>query len=126
MGAFAIVLTLAVVAFSITYDLLAGDSNRENTNLMGSFRHIFLLMYGDFSVDDYSTSMWILFCIASIFMPLVMLNLLIAIMSDTYERVTNGMVEADGKELNALIIEQEQIMFWNRDKKESSHMQWVE
>jgi len=58
-------------------------------------------------------------------MPLIMLNLLIAIMSDTYERVTTGMVEADGKELNSLIIEQESVMFWNYNVKEKSHFHWV-
>ena len=66
---------------------------------------MFLLMYGDFSVDDYDYSMWVLFVVSAIFMPLVMLNMLIAIMSDTYERVTSGMIEADGKELNSLILE---------------------
>jgi hypothetical protein len=45
-------------------------------------------------------------------MPLIMLNLLIAIMSDTYERVTTGMIEAEYKELNSLILEQENLMFW--------------
>jgi hypothetical protein len=58
-------------------------------------------------------------------MPLIMLNLLIAIMSDTYERVTTGMVEADGKELNALIIEQETTMFWNLNVDQRSHLHWV-
>ena len=66
---------------------------------------MYLIMYGDFSVDGYSTSKWILFVFSSIFMPLVMLNMLIAIMSDTYERVSSGMIEADGKELNSLILE---------------------
>ena len=62
-------------------------------------------MYGDFDIEAYDPGMWILFVIASIFMPLVMLNLLIAIMSDTYERVSNTMTEADGNELNSLILE---------------------
>lgn len=47
-----------------------------------------------------------------------MLNLLIAIMSDTYERVSNSMIEADGKELNSLIIEQEKMLYWRRLKNE--------
>jgi hypothetical protein len=38
-------------------------------------------------------------------MPLVLLNLLIALMNDTFERVSHGMVEADGRELNELILE---------------------
>ena len=55
-----------------------------------------------------------LFIVASIFMPLIMLNLLIAIMSDTFARVNSTMVEADGKELNDLILEQENLMVWNK------------
>ena len=49
-------------------------------------------------------------------MPLIMLNLLIAIMSDTYERVTNTMQEAEYRELNYLILEQENYLFWRRSK----------
>lgn len=43
-----------------------------------------------------------------------MFNLLIAIMSATFGRVTSNMDIADGKELNSLILEQEYGMFWNR------------
>lgn len=86
---------------------------------------MFLLMYGDFSTDEYNAGMWILFIIASIFMPLIMLNLLIAIMSDTYERVSNTMIEADGNELNSLILDQEKMLFWNRDKHQTSFLHWA-
>ena len=82
-------------------------------------------MYGDFDTESYDPGMWILFVIASIFMPLVMLNLLIAIMSDTYERVSNTMTEADGNELNELILEQEKMLFWNRGKYETSFLHWA-
>jgi len=70
-----------------------------------SVQHIYMLMYGEYNVDDYGRPEWLLFALATVIMPLLMLNMLIAIMSDTYERVTNGMVEADGKELNSLILE---------------------
>ena len=84
-------------------------------------------MFGDFSTDDYVlTAEWALFIVSSIFMPLVMLNLIIAIMSDTYERVTSGMVEADGKELNSLILEQESLMFYARDEQVSNHLHWAQ
>lgn len=82
-------------------------------------------MHGDFSYDDYSPAQWVLFVISSVFMPLVMLNLLIAIMSDTFERVTNSMVEADGRELNSMILEQEAMLFWNKNKNEKSFLHWA-
>jgi hypothetical protein len=43
-------------------------------------------------------------------MTLVMLNLLIAIMSDTYDKVSESIKESDGSELNQLILEQESLM----------------
>ena len=44
-------------------------------------------MFGDYNTDNYEEYSWVLFVIASFFMPLVLLNLLIALMSDTYSRV---------------------------------------
>ncbi len=65
-----------------------------------------------------------MFTIASIFMPLIMLNLLIAIMGDTFERVNSTMVEADGRELNSMILEQENIMYWNRSSRIRQNLHW--
>jgi hypothetical protein len=99
----------------------------QSVSFVDSIQNIYLLMYGDFqgSYTSYNVAEWLLFILATIVIPLIMLNLLIAIMSDTYERVTTGMVEADGKELNSLILEQESIMFWNKNVDEKSHLHWV-
>lgn len=69
-------------------------------------------MYGDFNTDDYSIALWVLFFFGTLLMPLIMLNMLIAIMSDTFERVSTSKLEADGRELNLLILEQESLLFW--------------
>ena len=67
--------------------------------------HIYQLSFGELGVDDYDASMWVLFVIATIFIPLIMFNMIIAIMGDTFEKVTNSMIEADGNELNSIILE---------------------
>ena len=54
-------------------------------------QYTYLLMYGEFSVDE-GPVYWILFVISTIYMPLVMLNMLIAVMSDTYNRVMNDII----------------------------------
>ena len=66
-------------------------------------------MYGDFETDGYTTINWFLFLIASTLLPLVMLNMLIAIMSDTYARVMADIIPSDFFELNQMILEQEEI-----------------
>ena len=68
----------------------------------------------------------ILFLVATILNPLVMLNLLIAIMSDTYDRVQESVEVADGKELAEMVLEVEIFMFWNRKKQVYKYLQMCE
>jgi hypothetical protein len=50
------------------------------------------------------------------FLPLIMLNMLIAIMSDTYARVMSEIVPSDFFELNQMIVEVEKLFFWRRQQ----------
>ena len=102
MYAFMVVLITALLGFTITYEALNEDGT---ANFTDALKHNYGLMYGDFSTDDYKTGGWILFIIASTLMTLIMLNMLIAIMSDTYARVMGEIVPSDYKELNNMILE---------------------
>ena len=59
------------------------------------------IIYGEFSDDmlGQSTSVfdYSVFIIASVFLSVILLNIVIAIMSDTYERVMTNIVENDGR-----------------------------
>ena len=112
MIAFMIVLAAALLGFSITFTAIKVDE-LDNTAL--SLAHCYDMMYGNFATDNYNTAGWIIFIIASILMTLIMLNMLIAIMSDTYARVMSEIVPSDYYELNSLILEQEEILFWKRN-----------
>mmetsp|Transcript_12688 Transcript_12688/g.12527 ORF Transcript_12688/g.12527 Transcript_12688/m.12527 type:complete len:102 (-) Transcript_12688:221-526(-) len=58
-------------------------------------------------------------------MTLILMNLLIAIISDTYERVSSKFIEEDGKELNDLILEYEAFYVWNKNKGSSQYLHWA-
>ena len=46
------------------------------------------LTYGDFAaVEEYSGVEWVFFVISTVLVPLVMMNLLIALISDTFDKV---------------------------------------
>jgi len=89
---FLIVLLSALLGFTISYRALEQE---ENLDFVTSLKHNYRLMFGDFSPDAYSDAGWILFICASTLMTLVMLNMLIAIMSDTYARVMGEIVPSD-------------------------------
>ena len=67
--------------------------------------HVFKLDFGDFDTDDYNNLQVALFIVAAIFIPLIMLNMLIAIMSDTYDRVKEDQSKRDYHELAGLLFE---------------------
>ena len=84
---FMIVLIGGVSGITLTYQVINDDT------LINSFKHNYRLMFGDFSTDEYEgVADWSLFIIASVLIPLIMLNMLVAIMSDTYARVMSDIL----------------------------------
>ena len=67
------------------------------------------LLLGNFETDDFGSTnllmMWVYFITSSIFLIIVMLNLLIAIISDTFERVQGSRNERMYGEFAELIDE---------------------
>ena len=52
--------------------------------------------------------------ISTFIFQVVLINLVVALMSDTYENCINSIDEKNNKELNLLILQLESFMFWNR------------
>ena len=59
-------------------------------------------------------------------MPLVMLNMLIAIMSDTYSRVMAEIIPSDYYEINQMILEQEEVLVWKRNEGQPMYLHFGE
>ena len=64
-----------------------------------------------------------IFTMLSIVNTIVMMNLLISIIGDTFDRVQQGIAVADLKQLGEMIYEIESLMYWNRGLKETVFMQ---
>lgn len=77
---------------------LLDRGNKDDSKIQGSlffdmFFHVYLSGFGDFDIDNYHSSVfsvyvWVLFFGLTIFIQLVMLNLLIAVISESFARVT--------------------------------------
>jgi len=52
--------------------------------------------------------------ISTFIFQVVLINLVVALMSDTYENCMNSIVEKNNRELNLLILQLEFFIFWNR------------
>lgn len=77
----------------------------------------------DFNVGDFELTSFMIFSLTSIVNTIIMMNLLISIIGDTYDRVQQGIMVADLKQLAEMIIEIESLIFWNYNKTNKLHMQ---
>ena len=94
MYSFGIILIWGLVGFSIIFHV---NSTEQRTDpwMFTELKSIYRIAYGDFDPDGYTTTEWLMFLLASIIMPLILLNLLISIISDTYGRVQENSVASD-------------------------------
>lgn len=61
---------------------------------------------------------YVYFVLASLLNVVVMLNLLIAVLGDSFDRIKNESIEIQSADMLEIILEIEYLMFWNREKNE--------
>ena len=67
-------------------------------DLNDSFRNSYVLALGELGeFGDFTWLQFVIFIMFSFFVPLVLMNMLIAIMSDAYERVQANAIAADSR-----------------------------
>ena len=129
LGAFTIVTVFGILTLSSTYTIMNMDKS-----LVGSFfsemlnwtLKSFLLTLGDFNTDFNGKLDTALFIFGSVFLTLIMLNLVIALMSDAYEEVMTSIVEQDAFDTNLMIIDVEQLFFWKRSSGKLSFFYFID
>ena len=95
MGAFLLFVFTMTVTFSLLFTSAIEFEDLEHSSFPSNMLHVFLLDFGDFSVDEYSPLQEFLFVLGVIIVPLVLMNMLIAIMGDTFDRVKHDQTRRD-------------------------------
>lgn len=87
-------LVLGILSFANAFYILDQGTKEpiSGESFVQSVIYIYRMGLGDFSTDGYDASkyailMWMLFLMCTIFVQILLLNLLIAIMGDTFEKV---------------------------------------
>mmetsp|Transcript_13159 Transcript_13159/g.2022 ORF Transcript_13159/g.2022 Transcript_13159/m.2022 type:complete len:94 (+) Transcript_13159:750-1031(+) len=83
--AFLIILIYSIFTFAILLTIYTKDS--LNYDFSESMRISYRVVHGDWDIDGFGTAEWVWFILATIVNPLIMLNLVIALMGDTYNNV---------------------------------------
>ena len=108
--------SLAFLAIFLTFVLAISFSlmAQRDLDFWEAWQHSYRIAYADFEEEYVSIEAKFFFLLATIVMPLVMFNLLIAIMGDSYARVQASSTEADVREKLMLIEEIGRILLCMR------------
>jgi WD40 repeat protein len=106
----------AVLTFGLCYYV---NGNGDRT-VGGSFLHVYNLSLGETNPEGYSDLDVVIFVLATISNPLILLNLLVGIMGDTYQRSQRNFRRSDKIRLTNMILEVESILLWKRKYEPTS------
>jgi hypothetical protein len=91
---FILVLFLGVAGFGFSFYVLSNNNDEPFIDsILESFTYSYSIIIGEFNVDPFKEStnpllLWILFILATLFTLIILLNMLVAIMGDSFNRVT--------------------------------------
>ena len=91
---------------------------------MGAF---YMLVFGENPYGDgkMAANQWIIFVMFTFLVNIVAFNLLIAILSNTYDNVQSSLVAHHTRTKIEILHEIQQFMFFNRNKNELSYIHFI-
>ena len=112
MRHFLLILLLTFVAFADAMRSIS-TSNKQDEQFIGGFieavNYVYLIALGEFHEFNYGSVavgyMWILFILCTVFNMIIMLNLLIAIISESFAKINSVSEQASYQEKAGLIAE---------------------
>lgn len=122
-ASFFLILLYSTFAFAVLYSISTAG---KSLTLIGSIQKMYELEMGNFDTNNYDLLDWICFLFASIVNIIIMLNLLISILGDAFNRVSEKADEADATEMLHIIIELETLMVWKRSSGTRNYLQKVD
>ena len=79
------------------------------TGYTGGVGYVYRMVLGDFSVDDFdgigTTYLWIIFILCTVLNMIIMMNLLIAIISESFANINSVSKQASYRERASMISE---------------------
>ncbi|OMJ83953.1 hypothetical protein SteCoe_15051 [Stentor coeruleus] len=118
--AFLVIFFYTILAFSfIFYSLLGINPDQKYYE---TFVETYSTTLGNSNTQGYSKTQWFFYLLITLFNFIIMLNLLISILSDTYIRVKDMQIIADGQELASMVVEVEMMLFWRSELNDKQYV----
>ena len=122
---FLVILFYLNFTFALTFYKL--DQLKERPDFPGfteAWIHSYTLNFNSYHVSVYKDyKEWVVFIIATVTNPLILMNMIIALLGNTFTMVKDQAGAADMKELAGMIIEFESMLFWRRRNESKLYVQ---
>lgn len=106
------VLLLTIIAFGDSFKTLSNGNSQSDRfvekGFFGSFFYVYNMCLGDFSTEFGGVQVslvWFMFFLCTMFNMIIMLNLLISIISESYEKISANLKAAAYQEKTGMISE---------------------
>ena len=110
MYSFLIIMGYSVFCFGVCTSILLGHAN-----IGVSWASAFSLVLGDFDSSTFGALEWGVFMCAALINVIIMLNLLVSILGDAYEKTQMSVRENDLYLMLEIISEYESLLYWRRN-----------
>lgn len=121
ISSYLLVLLMTTLAIAISFYF----ANAQKTGFMDVLIKTYLMNFGQIDLSNYEDNYFIkgLFFFSLFLNPLVMMNLLIATMGDTFARIQTTLVISNYKEIASLVLEVSSFMIWERRNNNKMYLQ---
>jgi hypothetical protein len=113
----------SIVCFANLFQLILNDPDASYLSL---FENTFETIFGGGNLLEVKTqsdkAKWLIFFFTTLVVTVIMLNLLISIIGDTYDRVQMQSAETSNKIKISMIHEIEKMFFWKRNSGSEKYM----
>lgn len=123
MISFLFLLFYSTFAFSFVIMIVTPDTEMTLAQYIATS---YLINIGESNSDGLSILQSLVFFLVTMINFVVMMNLLISVIGDTFDRVQESLEIADFKALAEMILEVETLLFWRRDFKDTTYLQICE
>ena len=113
-----------LVYFVVAYCSIIGTS--ISSSFLETFKTSYDLLLGELDRSDFDDIQWVVFVLGSLLNLIIMLNLLISIISESFAKIVSERKESDTRIRLELIIEVENCLFWKRNQQELAYLWFIE
>jgi len=117
MTSFSVLLFYSTFGFALIFTATSGQNN-----FIKVLSHSFFIDFAEFFIEVPNPVECFFFVVVTFVNTLMMLNLLISIIGDTFDKVQESRELAESLEVIDLVIEAEYLAFWNRENQTMKYL----